>query len=63
MDRESMAKLKLDKRLARRRGWIAQEDLQQALEDLPDAADKVRRLGDEAPAEATEPVPPAGAAE
>jgi hypothetical protein len=32
--------LRLDRRLIRRRGWIADEDLERELEALPDVADK-----------------------
>jgi hypothetical protein len=41
MDDESLKKLRLDKRLVGRRGWIAAGDLQSALEALPDASDKI----------------------
>jgi hypothetical protein len=41
MDDESMKKLRLDKRLTGRRGWIASKDLQSALDALPDASDKI----------------------
>jgi hypothetical protein len=41
MDRESVEKLRLDKRLIGRRGWIDEEELKRALDSLPDAADKI----------------------
>ncbi len=41
MDDESLKKLRLDKRLIGRRGWIANEELQSALEALPDSSDKI----------------------
>jgi hypothetical protein len=41
MDRKSIHKLKLDKRLIRRRGWISAEELERELEGLPDVAGKV----------------------
>ncbi len=48
MDRESMARLRLDRRLIRRRRWISAEDLERELEQLPDSAHKATR-GDEEP--------------
>ena len=41
MDRDSLDKLRLDRRLARRRGWIAPDDLDREIDGLPDLADKV----------------------
>jgi len=41
MDNESLDKLRLDKRLIGRRGWIDAEDLQRELEALPDSSDKI----------------------
>jgi hypothetical protein len=41
MDRKSIHKLKLDKRLIRRRGWISAEELERELEALPDVSDKI----------------------
>ncbi len=42
MDRESMKRLKLDRRLIRRRGWISQQDLERELSALPDVSDKIQ---------------------
>jgi hypothetical protein len=56
MVHEHLAHLKLDRRLARRRGWVAPEDLAQELSKLPDVADKVQ------PPEA-EPAPEGAASE
>jgi hypothetical protein len=55
MDRETVSKLRLDKRLIRRRGWISPDDLERELEALPDASSKI------APVEEpdSEPSPPA----
>jgi hypothetical protein len=53
MDRESMTRLRLDRRLIRRRSWISQEELTRELEALPDVAHKASR-GEEAPT----PAPP-----
>lgn len=41
MDRRSTQKLKLDKRLIRRRGWIDREELDKELEALPDVSHKI----------------------
>ncbi len=41
MDLESLRKLRLDRRLIRRRGWISENQLQKDLEALPDVSDKV----------------------
>jgi hypothetical protein len=41
MDRRSMQRLALDKRLIRRRGWISPEDLDRELEKLPDVSHKI----------------------
>ena len=40
MDQESLRKLRLDRRLIRRRGWISEKELSEELAALPDAADK-----------------------
>jgi hypothetical protein len=41
MDGREVTKLKMDRRLIGRRGWISDEDLEAELARLPDAADKV----------------------
>ncbi len=41
MDRDSLEKLRLDRRLIRRRGWIAPDDLDREIESLPDVANKI----------------------
>jgi hypothetical protein len=40
MDRESMARLRLDRRLIRRRAWISAKDLEKELASLPDVSHK-----------------------
>ena len=45
MNRESIQKLRLDRRLIQRRGWIDEEELSRELESLPDVADKATTLG------------------
>ncbi len=41
MDRRSTSKLKLDRRLIRRRGWISKEELERELAALPDVSAKI----------------------
>ena len=40
MDRKSLERLKLDRRLIRRRNWISSDELRRELDALPDVADK-----------------------
>ncbi len=44
MAHDNSEHLRLDSRLANRKGWIAQKDLNGALEALPDAAGKAESL-------------------
>lgn len=46
MTRESTEKLRLDRRLLRRRGWISQKELDAAIEALPDVSGKAMTLGE-----------------
>jgi hypothetical protein len=55
MNRDSMKALHLDRRLLRRRGWIAPEELEKQLAALPDVADKAAPLEAEPAAAAAEP--------
>ena len=48
MNRDSTRKLKTDRRLIHRRGWISKTELQKQLDALPDVSDKI------APAEDSE---------
>ncbi len=41
MKRQSLDKLRLDRRLAGRRGWISKADLAGEAEGLPDASEKI----------------------
>lgn len=41
MDRESIEKLRFDKRLARRPRWVSEDDVSRELESLPDVGDKI----------------------
>ena len=52
---ESLRKLRLDRRLADRPGWVSKEDLERELAALPDVSDKI------APPEETPSAPPEGA--
>jgi len=45
MNRESLNKLHLDRRLLRRKGWISSKELDSALKELPDAGAKATTLG------------------
>ncbi|TMA35566.1 MAG: hypothetical protein E6J87_03285 [Deltaproteobacteria bacterium] len=47
MNRESLEKLRLDRRLLRRRGWLSAAERARALEDLPDVSHKATTLGAE----------------
>ena len=50
MDRQSRERLRLDRRLIRRRGHIADDELARELEQLPDAAAKAVPIRVEEPA-------------
>ena len=41
MKKQSLEKLRLDRRLAGRRGWISKADLTGEAEGLPDASEKI----------------------
>jgi hypothetical protein len=45
MNRESLAKLRLDRRLIQRRGWISTAERKHALDELPDTSRKATTLG------------------
>ena len=45
MTRDSIDKMRLDRRLADRHGWWKQGDLEKELEALPDSAAKATTLG------------------
>jgi hypothetical protein len=47
MNRESLEKLRLDRRLINRRGWMTEAERRRALEALPDTAAKATTLGAE----------------
>jgi len=66
MDRESVERLRFDRRLQRRRDRVAEAEYASYVEGLPDVSDKLTRVGDdhESPAEgsAGDAPQPAGAA-
>ncbi|HEX5066254.1 MAG TPA: hypothetical protein VFY49_09080 [Myxococcota bacterium] len=45
MNRDALAKLRLDRRLLRRRGWMSEAELQRELSALPDVGAKATTLG------------------
>jgi hypothetical protein len=47
MDRESVERLRFDRRLLRRREWVAEGEYEAYTEALPDVSDKMTRIGDE----------------
>jgi len=46
MNRNSLARMRLDRRLMTRRGWIGAAELEHALAELPDVASKATTLGE-----------------
>jgi hypothetical protein len=46
MNRESLAKMRLDRRLLLRRGWLKDAEREQALASLPDVGHKATTLGE-----------------
>lgn len=53
MDRESVERLRFDRRLARRRDWVDGQEVDQYVESLPDVSDKMTTAAElEAEAEA-----------
>jgi len=46
MNDDSMKKMRLDRRLVGRRGWINSKELAKVIEDLPDVAAKATTLGE-----------------
>jgi hypothetical protein len=51
MNREATEKLRLDRRLIQRRGWISNEEREKCLEELPDVSHKIAPPEDEQPGE------------
>jgi hypothetical protein len=57
VDHKSIDRMKLDRRLIRRRNWIARGELERALEQLPDVADKAAPIEAGEGAKEAEPTP------
>ena len=58
MAQDHTRKLKLDRRLLRRRGWVDPKELEKELADLPDVSHKAQPLDeDEAPSQEPEGLP------
>ncbi len=59
MDYDHTRKLKFDRRLLRRRGWVDPEELEKELADLPDVSHKAQPQGEEEePSPESEEPPP-----
>lgn len=54
MDRESVERLRFDRRLQRRRGWLEQSVLEEHLESLPDVSEKMTTAAELEAEQATE---------
>ena len=61
MDNEAAARLKFDRRMANRAGWVEPEELESKLEALPDCADKIADSPEEVAAAAAPRAPQAPA--
>jgi hypothetical protein len=48
VNRDALQKLRLDRRLLQRRGWMSDAELDRELASLPDVAGKATTLGDAA---------------
>ena len=46
MDRESVERLRFDRRLARRRDWVDENDVQANIDALPDLTDKMTTMAE-----------------
>ena len=65
MNKRSLEKLRMDRRLAGRKGWMSRADLARKAEGLPDASEKIAEQEaepdageiDATPAEADPPIP------
>lgn len=64
MDRESVERLRYDRRLQRRSDWLGKDELEAHIESLPDSSEKMTRgFDDEEEASAAGPAPEAPAAQ
>ena len=55
MDRDHIAKLRLDRRLGSRRGWTEPNEIEEELAKLPDVSDKIAPQEDTESAESSTP--------
>jgi len=55
MNRESLDKLRLDRRLINRRGWMSEAERRRSLEALPDVSPKATTLGAESDEDESSP--------
>jgi hypothetical protein len=60
MNRDSLQRLRLDRRLIQRREWISGSDLEKALAELPDVSDKIAPPDEDPDSGAPEDARPAG---
>ncbi len=58
MKRQSLEKLRLDRRLAGRRGWISKAGLATEAETLPDASEKIAEIEAQPDSGEVDAVPP-----
>ena len=61
MDNEAAARLKFDRRMANRGGWVEDEELANELASLPDCTDKIADPSEE-PSAPAQPAAPQAAA-
>jgi hypothetical protein len=61
MKRRSLEELRMDRRLAGRKGWISKKDLAGEAENLPDASEKIAAKEAEPDPGETDAVPPEAA--
>jgi hypothetical protein len=54
MERGSLEQLKFDKRLRTRQGWVADQEIEDHLESLPDVSDKIAVESEESAEDSTE---------
>ena len=54
MNRETTEKLRLDRRLMHRRGWLSKAEREKSLAELPDVSDKIAPPEDSDSADSTQ---------
>jgi len=63
MNRRSLEKLRLDRRLTGRRGWISNADITTETEKMPDASEKIAIIEDQPDPGEVDAAPPEAGAE